>query len=169
MENLLHDVELAEKLCKEDRLSESFQLLTDIEMYIKTEKEDIRKKVAQRIASSSHFESVRSFGFELQTLLQLIESMDSWNVWNGGIGSRCDIRVSTHKNEERGHYFCKIEGKIRKNFVKVLAACLESSFFKHWLPFCNDFECVSVINASRMKFQAEFDFALLKRSSFIQT
>lgn len=169
LSNLLSDVELAHKLGQEDRLSEAYHLLKNIENYVATESEEIKNAVEEEVKKSSVLQDVKIFGQEMTALMELIDTNESFNIWNTGIGMHGDVTVSTHKNEERGKYYCKIEGRVLHSMVHVLAACLEHSLYRHWLPLCTDTEVLATPNANRRIFHADFDFALAKREATIST
>ena len=164
--NIIEDIKLSENLFKEDRILEAFHLLNNIEKFTQgQESQHIQTVVTRTIASSPLTANIRRSGEHIMSLLQLINDPEPWNVWNTGIGLNQDVTVSTHKNEEKGQYYFKIEGTLRCDIIYAVAAILENDLYQFWMPLCTHSEVVSIPSIHRRVIRTQFDFTLLKKEA----
>ena len=164
--SIVEDIQLVESLYKEDRVMEAYALLKNIENFAATLSEDMQSAVNRAIGSSTVVAETRSAGDQMYDLLNLMSpSSDAWNIWNNGIGSHQDITVSTHKNEDKGTYYFKLEGKVESNIFYVIAALLENDLYCKWMPLCTRSECVRVISPHRRVIKSKFDLNLVKKEA----
>ena len=158
---------------KEDRICEANELLTNIERISNTFSIDIKTKVIKRLGSSNQIAQLRMQGMDIDELTKLFsdeKGREYWSTWNEGIGIREDIKVSTHKNEERGKYYFKLEGCIQSEIIHIIAALIENDLYTSWLPLCSKSQLISPsLSKTRNIVETEFDMVLLKKKSYLNT
>lgn len=166
LNSVIEDIRLIETLFKDDRVMEAYTLLKNIETFALTMSDDMQSMVARAVASSPVIAEARSAGDQMAELLNLMNpTSDAWNIWNNGIGAHQDITVSTHKNEEKGTYYFKLEGNIESNIFYVIAALLQNNLYNKWMPLCTRSECTRVISPHRRVIKSKFDLNLVKKEA----
>lgn len=166
LSSIIEDIQLVETLFKEDRVMEAYVLLKNIETFSMTLSDDMQSTVNRALASSPVIADARSAGDQMSELLHLMSpSNDSWNIWNNGIGAHQDITVSTHKMEDKGTYYFKLEGNIESNIFCVIAALLENEMYNKWMPLCTRSECVRVISPHRRVIKSKFDLNMIRKEA----
>lgn len=164
-QNLLSDINLAEKLCEEDRIGEGFFLLRNIDQFLLHLNDDARGRLQHRLDNSESILKLRAKGAETLKLLELFGSKDEWNVWNFGIGPHNDISVATHKDEKKGEYFFKLDGNLRCNMIEACAAILENDLYGIWSPLCKTSKAMGSLSICRRIMELGLEFVLLKRKA----
>jgi hypothetical protein len=165
LENLLDDVRLTQRLFKEDRVTEAYFLLQNIERFAKELHSDLQGAVDKELESSETIKKLRTEGLRNANLLALFEEGESWNDWTSGVGTNQDVIVGIHKDEVRGQYYFKIEGRVQCDLLHVLAAILENDLYKFWMPLCTASTSVASISPYRRIVHTKLDFALLQKES----
>jgi hypothetical protein len=162
LESVMDDIRLAKKLYKEDRVTEAYFLIQNIDKFSEGLDATVKATV-QRELRSPQIESLREEGLRNAGVLALFESKDDWNDWTGGVGSNEDVVVSIHKEEERGQYYFKVEGRVNCDMISVIAALLEHDLHKFWLPLCSSTQKIATISPSRRIMHTKLDFTLVQK------
>lgn len=164
------DLKLVEDLFNEDRLIEAMENLKNINFHVnRLENNEEMKAVRILMQSSPACQKILESGKKTDKYLELIDTDDSWNVWNNEIGFNKNVKVSIHKDTQRdGHYQFKIESMIHNcKMEHVIAALMENDLYPCFMPLCSKSECYKVLSPSRRCIRSEFDFVLFQRESFL--
>ena len=163
--SLMDDIRLTRKLYQEDRVTEAYFLLQNIERFTQELHTDLQSIITQELNSSEQIANLRNEGLRNANLLALFEDAEQWNDWTGGVGTNQDVVVSIHKNEEQGQYYFKIEGRVHCELLPVLAALLENELYKFWMPLCTSSRSIATASAYRRIVHTKLDFALIQKES----
>jgi hypothetical protein len=165
--NLMDDVRLTQKLFQEDRVTEAYFLLQNIERFTKELHPELQSVVEKELGNSDSIKNLRMEGMRNANLLALFEDGATWNDWTGGVGTNQDVVVSIHKDEVRGQYYFKFEGRVHADLLHVLAALLENDLYKFWMPLCTSSKSVAAVSPYRRMVHTKLDFALLQKESLM--
>lgn len=164
VKNLLQDIQLAEKLHREDRLGEAYFLLKNIEEFTRNLDEESQGKVNSVMEKSVIIPDIHSEGNKMIALLRSFHDDNVWNTWNKNLGSNLDGALYIHRDEPEGQFFFKAEGYVHDcNMTEVVAALLENDLYKSWFPLCTSSECLSTLSAYRRIIRSELDFVLFNK------
>lgn len=161
----MDDIRLTQKLFKEDRVTEAFFLLQNIERFTQELHPELQAVVEKVLTESEQIDNLRKEGIRNANLLSLFEDAEAWNDWTAGVGTNQDVVVSIHKNEEQGQYYLKIEGRIQCELLHVLAALLENELYKFWMPLCTSSRTIAVLSAYRRIVHTKVDLALIQKEA----
>lgn len=166
-QNLLSDVQLAEKLFQDDRLGEAVFLLQNIEEFIKHLGEEAHERVVQKMDDSEIIQKLRVKGKEMLELLELCATNEEWNAWNTGIGPHHDVTVYTHREERKGQYYIKLEGNLHCSMTEACAAIIEQDLYPIWAPMCKGAHCLGSLSPCRRIIALDLEFVLMKRRAAV--
>lgn len=165
LDNLLDDVRLTQRLFKEDRVTEAYFLLQNIERFTRELHPELQTIVDKELDGSEQIKNLRIEGLRNANLLALFEDGETWNDWTSGVGTNQDVIVGIHKDEVLGQYYFKIEGRVQCDLLHVLAAILENELYKFWMPLCTASKSAAVMSPYRRIIHTKLDFALLQKES----
>lgn len=165
LDNLLDDVRLTQKLFQEDRVTEAYFLLQNIERFTRELHPELQSAIDKELNNSDLIKNLRAEGIRNAKLLALFEDGESWNDWTSGVGTSQDVIVGIHKEEERGQYYFKVEGRVQCDLLHVLAALLENELYRFWMPMCTFSRTVAALSPFRRLVHTKLDFALLQKES----
>lgn len=165
LNNLLEDVHLTQKLYQEDRVTEAYFLLQNIERFLIELHPELQSTVEAEMNKSDLINNLREQGIRNAKLLALFEDSESWNDWTGGVGPNQDVIVGIHKDEVQGQYYFKVEGRVQSDLIHVLAAILHNELYKFWMPLCTASQCVAKASNYRRVVHTKIDFALLQKEA----
>jgi hypothetical protein len=165
LENLLEDVRLTRKLYQEDRITEAYFLLQNIERFTHELHPELQSVIEAELNAGDDIATLRKEGLRNANLLALFQDGDIWNDWTDGVGTNQDVVVGIHKEEGSGQYYFKVEGRVHSNLLHVLAAILENELYKFWMPLCTSSKSIAAMSAYRRIVHTKIDFALIQKEA----
>lgn len=167
LENLLEDVKLTRRLFQEDRVTEAYFLLQNIERFTQELHPELKTVIEEELNKADDIATLRKEGLRNANLLALFEDGDIWNDWTAGVGTNQDVVVGIHKEEAGGQYYFKVEGRIHCDLLNVLAAILENDLYKYWMPLCTSSGSIAAMSAYRRIVRTKVDFALIQKEALL--
>jgi len=165
LNDLMDDIKLSLKLYEEDRITEAYFLLQNIEKYAQELHPDLAAAVQRELTQSENIVNLRMEGSRNADLMNQFEDDSQWNDWTNGVGMNQDVVVGIHKDEERGQYYFKIEGRVECSMLPTLAALLENDLYRLWMPLCDSSKTLAKMSPYRRAVKCEMDFALIRKDA----
>lgn len=165
LQNLLEDVQLTRRLFQEDRITEAYFLLQNIERFTQELHPELQSVIERELNKEDDIATLRMEGLRNANLLALFEDGDTWNDWTAGAGTNQDVVVGIHKEETGGQYYFKVEGRVHCDLLHVLAAVLENELYKFWMPLCTSSKSIAAMSSYRRIVQTKIDFALIQKET----
>jgi hypothetical protein len=179
METVMQDIALAELLYQQDRLSESYTVLQRVDLVLASpspedsvfDDEFLRCQAYEQLRTSTIVSIIRQVGAELVAFLKMVKDADAWRTWiepRPQSDTKHSIRVSTHRDEEYGHYFFKVEGTLHDiGLIPIVASFLEIDLFSTWMPLVKESEVLEALSKYKRMLKATIDLVLLKRDALL--
>jgi len=114
--------------------------------------------------NSPVIKSIRNFGQDITSLLNLMNCKLNWTV-SKKIGNTI---VSHYKDSDTGHIYFNVTGTIQTPLLYVLAALMEVELFPEWIPGVYKSEVIKKISKREQLVRYLMDFKILKRETLLK-